>query len=61
MEVLSASAAQRRFQTLLLLVFAIVAVSLTTIAVFGVLSYAVTQRTSELGISSAKARSRHES
>lgn len=50
MEVLSASAAQRRFQTLLLLVFAIVAVSLTTIGVFGVLSYAVTQRTSELGI-----------
>lgn len=50
MEVLSASAAQRRFQTLLLMVFAIVAVSLTTIGVFGVLSYAVTQRTSELGI-----------
>jgi putative ABC transport system permease protein len=49
-EVMSASAAQRRFQTLLLMVFAFVAVSLTTIGVFGVLSYSVTQRTCELGI-----------
>ena len=49
-EVMSDRAAQRRFQTLLLIVFAFVAVSLTTIGVFGVLSYSVTQRTSELGI-----------
>ena len=49
-EVMSASTAQRRFQTLLLMVFAFVAVSLTTIGVFGVLSHSVTQRTGELGI-----------
>jgi putative ABC transport system permease protein len=49
-EIVDASVAQRRFQTMLLVVFAGVAVVLAMIGIFGVLSYAVNQRTSELGL-----------
>jgi len=49
-EIISERAALRRFQTALLALFAGVAVLLALIGVFGVLSYSVSQRTSELGI-----------
>jgi predicted permease len=49
-ETLDAAAGQRRFETVLLLIFAGLAVGLATMGVFGVLSYAVSQRTPELGI-----------
>jgi putative ABC transport system permease protein len=49
-EMIDASVSQRRFQTLLLVVFAGVAVGLAVIGIFGVLSYSVSQRTAELGL-----------
>jgi putative ABC transport system permease protein len=49
-ELISLSMAERRFRTLLLLLFAAVAVGLAMIGIFGVLSYSVNQRMPELGI-----------
>lgn len=47
---LSESVAQPRFRTMLLAVFAAVALILATIGIYGVISHSVNQRTHELGI-----------
>jgi len=49
-EIISRSVAERRFEMVLLIAFAAVAVLLATIGIFGVLSYIVNQRMGELGI-----------
>ena len=48
--VLSDSMALQRVTTILLAVFAIVAVILATIGVYGILAYSVVQRTREIGL-----------
>jgi putative ABC transport system permease protein len=49
-DVYSDSVARPRFQLVLLLVFAGIAMLLATLGVYGVVSYSVTQRTQEIGI-----------
>lgn len=49
-DLISRSGARRRFQTSLLSIFAAIAVALALVGIYGLMTYAVRQRTPELGI-----------
>jgi putative ABC transport system permease protein len=49
-QILSHSVSQRRFNMLLLSIFAAVAITMSIVGIYGVMSFSVTQRTHEIGV-----------